>query len=465
MSNENNINDDEEMKTKTTLSRKEQESNKNTNYANSTEKNKKILRRRFSNLYNGRASLLIEDPTESNNFEKMKKDLKRGLTKRVPNSKRKKGKKSKKNVKQEPVLLTEVKQKVPKIEEKKESVTHKFLREKLEKLNFSKNLQTGINIGFDKINLDIKDNLVDKINIKDKKINLETIINNKKKIPELNLGKNGIAYTVNKQSILRLKHLKADEKYIKKRLKKIEEGENLLKSEEPIKSDIVALNIRNNNLKKYNSMKNELLVKLNYNSSIISEVFDKDKVINKNLLMQNYNNHANNHELNSFTKHFSLSEDQEKFNKYLEKKQQEEKLKREKFQNELKKSSEKKTKEIELNEKKIWEKQKEHINELKKKEKDFLNKLKKKNNLILEKSIKNIDKSQRRQTKDYLFYQVKQKFDNNEKKLVDKVNMIKKDSLVTKQELDELANKRDERKKILEEDLSERKMKLIPYIN
>ena len=280
MSNENINNDDEEIKTKTTLSPKEQESNKNTNNLNSPEKNSKIaFKRRFSNLYNQRPSMLIEDSTESNNIERMKKDLKRGLTKRVPNSKRKKGKKSKKNLKQEPVLLTEVKQKVPKIEEKKESVTHKFLREKLEKLNFSKNLQIGINSGFDKINGDIKENLVDKINIKDKKINLETIINNKRKIPELNLGKNGIAYTVNKQSILRLKHLKADEKYIKKRLKKIEEGENLLKNEEPIKSDIVALNIRNNNLKKYNSMKNELLVKLNYNSSIISEVFDKDKVI------------------------------------------------------------------------------------------------------------------------------------------------------------------------------------------
>ena len=58
-------------------------------------------------------------------------------------------------------------------------------------------MQTGINSGFDKINLDIKDDLVDKINIKDKKINLETIINNKRKIPELNLGKNGITYNLN----------------------------------------------------------------------------------------------------------------------------------------------------------------------------------------------------------------------------------------------------------------------------
>ena len=56
---------------------------------------------------------------------------------------------------------------------------------------------------------------------------------------------------------------------------------------------------------------------------------------------------------------------------------------------------------------------------------------------------------------------MKQKFETKEKKLVDKVNMIKKDSLVTKEELEELANKRNERKKILEEGLSERKLNLI----
>ena len=208
-------------------------------------------------------------------------------------------------------------------------------------------------------------------------------------------------------------------------------------------------------------MKNELLVKLRYNSSIISEVIDKDKNINRNLLIQNYNNHTNKTEIGSYTKQFRLSEDQEKFNKYLMKKQEEEKLQREKIQNELKRSNSKKNKQIKLNEEKILERQKEHLNELKKKEKDFFNKLKEKNNLLFEKSIKNIDKTIKRQTKDYFFYQVKQKYENNEKKLVDKVNMKKKDSLVTKQELEELANKRYERKKILEEGLTERKLNLI----
>ena len=129
----------------------------------------------------------------------------------------------------EKVLLTEVKPpETPKKEEKKESVTHKFLREKLEKLNFSKNLQLGINFGFEKINSDIKDNLVDNIIIKDKKLNLDSIINNKRKSPELNLGKNGITYTLNKESILRLKHLKANEKNIRYKLNKLEESEKLI---------------------------------------------------------------------------------------------------------------------------------------------------------------------------------------------------------------------------------------------
>ena len=323
MSNENINNDDEKIKTKTTLSPKDQESNKNTNNVNSPEKNSKTnFKRRFS-IYNQRPSMLAEDSTESNNIEKMKKDLKRGLTKRVPNSKRKKGKKSKKNVKQEPVLLTEVKQKVPKIEEKKESVTHKFLREKLEKLNFTKNLQLGINSGLEKINEDLKDNIVDNFNIKDKKINLEDIINktNKKKPePEINLGKNGIIFNLNRESKLRLKHLKQNEKSLKNKLNIVDQRQKLLEIEEPIKNDIVYINLRDNNLKKINSMKNSLLLKLKTNSSIISEVIDKDKIVKRNLLIQNYNNNTNKTELGSFSKHFSLSEDQEKFNKYLLKK-------------------------------------------------------------------------------------------------------------------------------------------------
>ena len=457
MSNENNNNDDEDLQTKTISNLKDKEILKVSYNLNPVNRNNK---KRISNLEISKKMPILED-TDSASPEKTSKELKKNLTKRTKTAKKKKKKKKKEA---EPVLLTEVKPElIPKKveEEKKESIEHKFLREKLEKLNFSKGLRIGIDSGFEKINMNIRENIENNFNIRDKKINLDNIINkNNKKNIELNTGKNGILYNINKESILRLKHLKQNEKNIKKKLDKIEENQKMLESEEPIKSDKVNINVRNNNLKKINSMKNELLVKLRYNSSIISEVIDKDKNINRNLLIQNYNNHTNKTET-GYTKHFSLSEDQEKFNKYLLKKQEEEKLQREKIQNALKRSNSKKSKEIELNEQKILERQKEHLNELKKKEKDFFNKLKEKNNLLFEKSIKNIDKNLKRQTKDYLFYQMKQKFETNEKKLVDKVNMIKKDSLVTKEELEELANKRNERKKILEEGLSERKLNLI----
>ena len=457
MSNENNNNDDEDLQTKTISNLKDKEILKVSYNLNPVNRNNK---KRISTLEISKKMPTLED-TDSASPEKTNKELKKNLTKRTKTAKKKKKKKKKEA---EPVLLTEVKPElIPKKveEEKKESIEHKFLREKLEKLNFSKGLRIGIDSGFEKINMNIRENIENNFNIRDKKINLDNIINkNNKKNIELNTGKNGILYNINKESILRLKHLKQNEKNIKKKLDKIEESQKMLESEEPIKNDKVNINVRNNNLKKINSMKNELLVKLRYNSSIISEVIDKDKNINRNLLIQNYNNHTNKTET-GYTKHFSLSEDQEKFNKYLLKKQEEEKLQREKIQNALKRSNSKKSKEIELNEQKILERQKEHLNELKKKEKDFFNKLKEKNNLLFEKSIKNIDKNLKRQTKDYLFYQVKQKFETKEKKLVDKVNMIKKDSLVTKEELEELANKRNERKKILEEGLSERKLNLI----
>ena len=469
MSNDNDNNEEDEIKTKrTTFNVDIEDTTKNQNNAIPRRNSVLAKNRRFSKFEIVKNTTKKDDTTDSINIDSPSKDyMKKNSKMIVLNKKKKKKGKKKKKDENEPVLLTEVKNKIipQKVEtEKKESVTHKFLREKLEKLNFTKNLQLGINSGFEKINEDLKDNIVDNFNIKDKKINLEDIINktNKKKPePEINLGKNGIIFNLNRESKLRLKHLKQNEKSIKNKLSIVDQRQKLLEIEEPIKNDIVYMNLRDNNLKKINSMKNSLLLKLKTNSSIISEVIDKDKIVKRNLLIQNYNNNTNKTELGSFSKHFSLSEDQEKFNKYLLKKQKEEKIQREKVQNEMKRSNNKKNKEIKLNEEKLIEKQKEHLNELKKREKEFFNKLKEKNNLLIEKSIKNIDKSQKKQTKDYLFYQVKQKYENNEKKLVDKINMMKKDSLVTKEELEELANKRNERKKILEDDLSERKINLI----
>ena len=90
MSNENINNDDEESIAKVSIYLKDQDTNKNNNIISSPEKKpKKVRQRRFSNLDNLRPSISIEDKNDPNNIEKIKKNLKRGLTKRVPNLKKK----------------------------------------------------------------------------------------------------------------------------------------------------------------------------------------------------------------------------------------------------------------------------------------------------------------------------------------------------------------------------------------
>ena len=232
MSNENNNNRNEKKKTKTIVIHKSKDSTKNINKDNNNARRNSLLniRGKFSSLEDLKTTANIEDTNDSNNInvELVNKEiLKKGLAKRSLKSRNKKRKKKKKQ-QPEPVLITEVKKEViPKKvepEKKEESLIHKFLRNKLEKLNFSKNLQSGINSGFDKINSDIKENMADNnISIKQKQKNVDDFINKIKKVPEINSGKSGIIFNINKESISQLKYLKKNEKDIKNKLDKIEE--------------------------------------------------------------------------------------------------------------------------------------------------------------------------------------------------------------------------------------------------
>ena len=491
MSDENNNN--ETPKSKTNISPNEQDNittitnadNKiNSKYNSPGRKSNKNLVINLLSLDRKPSTKTFNDlvESESTKTEGTLKDLIKMnnlKNKTLNRKKRKKGKKGKKveqkeSEKNESILLTEVKKVIKK---KEETESHKFLKQKLENLNFSKNLQMAINLGFEKAKKTIKEDLVDKYNINENKKNtFEQLMPNKSKSKnnlklDINLSQKGIKYKTDKETIKRLKNLKNDEKAIKIKLNKIKENHKLIDEELPIKSDIISTNNRKSNLKKIVSMKNDLLSQLKYNSTKISDILDSNRTINRQLLIKNYfspvrhisRNSNNNNDLlpDNLSKHFCLSEDQERFNKHLQQIQKEEKIKREKMEKDLKISSEKKSREIELKESKKLQRQKIYLEELKNKEKQFFNKLKEKNDLIMEKSIKFKDEKNPKKKKDYLFYQFQKKFENNEKKLIDKVNMMKKDSLVTKKELEELANKREEQKKILEEGLNERKLKLI----
>ena len=104
-------------------------------------------------------------------------------------------------------------------------------------------------------------------------------------------------------------------------------------------------------------------------------------------------------------------------------------------------------KQLDLKEQQIISQRKNYLENLKNNEKEFFNKIKQKNDLILEYSNKYIKEKRRKKEKDYLFNKLKEKFENSEKKLIERVNMVKKEPLVTKEEITELANRIDEQKK------------------
>ena len=130
---------------------------------------------------------LLETQTIKN--ETTSKDLlKKTDRKKSMRRKRKKGKKGKilEKHESESILLTEVKH-IPE-KKKEETENHKYLRQKLENLNFSKNLQTAIDSGFEKTNEIIKDDLIGNYNINEKKkLNIEELIKNKNVKLNLNI--------------------------------------------------------------------------------------------------------------------------------------------------------------------------------------------------------------------------------------------------------------------------------------
>ena len=62
--------------------------------------------------------------------------------------------------------------------------------------------------------------------------------------------------------------------------------------------------------------------------------------------------------------------------------------------------------------------------------------------------------------KDYLYYKYQDSFDKKEKKLIEKINMIKKDPLVTQEELKELSERIEQQKQYLQGNAEERKKEM-----
>jgi hypothetical protein len=352
----------------------------------------------------------------------------------------------------------------------KESKNHKYLKAKLENLKLPKKLQLGIQSSF-KI---ITEDLLGNINIiQKKKINIEELLKkNKQKTSIDNSDKKDPNYSLSKENISRIHSLNYDNNIIEKELSKVLENKKMIKNySSMIDNDIIKLNINNNKLDNIKLKENNLLNKLKINKLKIQSLIEENKNINKRQLNKYVNNNScinlnkNNYKsrnknlLLEIMPYYSLNEEQKKYNHQLKILNKERSKDRGKMEKDLKASKDKKIKKLDLlkNQKLILKRN--YLEKLKNNEKEFLKNIKHKNDLILENSIKYINKIPKKE-KDYLFNNLKEKFENKEKELIDKRNMMKKDSLLTKKELNELSNKISEHKKLLEVEVENRKEKM-----
>ena len=342
-------------------------------------------------------------------------------------------------------------------EKKEENEKNIFLKKKYQDLKTPLNLEKGINIGIKTSLEEIHNKFTnEKLKINDKNLSVGQILLLNKCMDDSNKGHNnnhsmlfltGTNKILSKQNLKRLNELKQNENYLKRNIIKLEENQKFIESLSCPKENIVDNNIQSFKLKNIIINKQNLLKKLDRVNEQIGNVLEDEKKINKKSRIKS---------------DFSIIEDyQEQYNTQLLKMEKKENNMRLRFNKQIKLSYEKRQKELDNKEKEILEGKMNNLKELKNKEKLLFLKRKKKVDEIMEKSKKYIKEKSNKTENDYRYFKYKEKYENEENKLIDKIKMIKKDPLVTKEELEELAKKIEEQKKLLQIDNGEKKKNLI----
>ena len=325
-----------------------------------------------------------------------------------------------------------------------ENNNNSFLKKKLENVKLPKNLKNDINSGIEKSHLEIHDDLKnDLLNISNKKTTVNELLG-------LNKSNGNIFLTsvdkISKENLKRLKSLKLEEKNIKKNIAKINMNTKLLEDGLSLKNDIVDENIRKSQLKNMNDLKEDFITKLIKVNQKIELILNEEKFSQKGKKKLDWEN---------------LDKAQEEYNAHLKKLKEEQNKNKAKFDSDLKIAYEKHQKFCDQLELEKSGKLEKLIKERKDTERKVILKRKKEADEILEKSKKYLNEKFTKKDNDYRYYQLKEKFENNEKKLIDKVNMQKKDPLITQEEIKELSKRIKEQKKLLGEDAEEKKKQLI----
>ena len=324
-----------------------------------------------------------------------------------------------------------------------------FLQKKFDDLKIPIELKNGVNSGIQKTHEDIHDDFKnDILNISNKNVSLNDLISahNKSLDVSINNSKNIFLTRVSKENMKYLKSLKLQEQYLKNNIAKLEQNKKIIEEGIPLKDNIIDNNIRKSQLKNISNTRIDLMSRLEDINQKIENLLNEEKLKSRNKNLYNFD---------------SPEKDQESYNLHLIKLQKQQKLERKKFNEDMELTIIKKQKECERMEKELEERKKKFLTNMKEKERELFLKRKQEIDAQMEKTKKYIHEKCQKQEKDYIYYQYKEKFENEQKKLIDKVNMIKKDSLVTQEEINELAEKIKEQKLLLEDDALEKKKKLL----
>ena len=319
-----------------------------------------------------------------------------------------------------------------------------FLKKKLDKVDLPKSLKSNITSRIEKSHNELHDDFKnDLLNISNKKTNINELI-------ALNKSNSRIFLTgvekISKENLKRLKDLKKEEQSIKRNINKINMNTKIIEDGLSLKNNLVDENIRKSQLKDMNNLKETFinkLIRINQKIEIILSEEKQSQKSKKNLNLEN------------------LDDIQEQYNLHLKELKKEQEKNKAKFENDLKITFEKHRQLCDQLDLEKSGKIMSLIKERKDSERKAILKRKKEADEILEKTKKHLHDKFTKKANDYRYYQLKEKFENNEKKLLDKVNLDKKDPLVTQQELKELSKKIKEQKKLLLEDAEDKKKQLI----
>ena len=311
-------------------------------------------------------------------------------------------------------------------------ITETYLKDKFNTMEVSNNIKNVISDKINKTNENIYNDISqNNININPNSKSVNSILNNS------NIFKRRLS----RETIKKLKLLKQNEDQIKKSINKLENSKKILEDEINLNNNIVEDNIKKYKLKEIEEKKDELNLRLYDLNLQIEKITDLTKPSKKELMDNFYNNFEKDKEIYKEKAKRFYKDSIESYNKLKEDK---------------KITFEKREKMLIEKEKENLEKKEKLFAEKNEKERENILKRKKEIDEKLEKTKQYINEKNHKTEKDYLYYINKEKFENEELRLLELSNLNKK-QVITLEELEEFNLKHKNQRKIIEEEEKEKK--------